>query len=239
MLYPASLHAIVPRKRASYCTRLISLLRLYGKPYGVNYIARYSLCKGIGSTFTENVVCAVHIRADLASIFGAIQTVSATYALTAKDVLFLIVGFVVGEGIKVKKAGLTGIALFPDFYLDTHECSLVRDHLDEPCMRNGNEILIVALPHATFLLPEGVLADNDRPNPVFYQEVNHTPTHRMQIVINLPVAFVGDAFHLPGHPLSIPLGQLLFEFLHTLVVPLVPRLYWTTVNQSRCKALPV
>ncbi len=67
---------IVPKSRALYCTRPISLLRLYGlnsKPYGVNYIARYSLClrEGIRSTFAQDVVGAVHIGTDRASIFGA------------------------------------------------------------------------------------------------------------------------------------------------------------------------
>src|SRR5258708_9986212 len=114
---------IVPKSRALYCTRPISLLRLYGlnsKPYGVNYIARYSLClrEGIRSTFAQDIVGTVHIGTDLAPIFGAVQAVSASDALPAKEVLFYIVGFVGGNGVEIKKAGLTGIALFSDFDLD-------------------------------------------------------------------------------------------------------------------------
>ena len=106
----------------SYCTRPISLLRLYGKPYGVNYIARYALClrESIRSTFAQNVVCAVHIGTDRASIFCAVQAVSPSDSLPAKDVLFLSVGCVGRNGVKIEKAGLTGIALFPDFDLDAH-----------------------------------------------------------------------------------------------------------------------
>src|SRR5437016_2468571 len=107
---------------ALYSTRLYFLLSLYGKPYGVNYIARYSLClrEGIRSTFTQNVVGAVHICTNLASVFRAVEPVSPSNALSAEDVLFLIVGFVVRDGIKIKKARFTGIALFSDFHLDAY-----------------------------------------------------------------------------------------------------------------------
>src|SRR5260370_21931619 len=116
---------IVPKSRALYCTRPISLLRLYGlnsKPYGVNYIARYTLClrEGIRSTFTQDVVGAIHISTDRASIFGAVQTVSPPDALSAKDMLLFIVGCVGRNRVKIKKAGFAGIALFSHFDLDTH-----------------------------------------------------------------------------------------------------------------------
>src|SRR5690349_10512290 len=101
---------IVPRDRAWYCTRPISLLRLYGlnsKPYGVNYIARYALClrEGIRPTFAQNVVRAVHIGTDRAPVFCAVQALSPSNAFSAKDVLFLSVGCVGRNGVKIEKAG--------------------------------------------------------------------------------------------------------------------------------------
>jgi antibiotic biosynthesis monooxygenase (ABM) superfamily enzyme len=57
--------------------------------------------------------------------------------------------------------------------------------------------------------------------------------------MNPPVARVGDAFHLLRHPFSLLFGKLIFVFLHAFIVPLVQRLYRTTVNQSRHKALSV
>ncbi|HLQ30518.1 MAG TPA: hypothetical protein VK140_14900 [Ktedonobacteraceae bacterium] len=90
----------------------------------MNYIARYSLCKRIGSTFTENVIGSVDIGAYLLSIFGTVQAVPAPNPFSTEDVLFFVIWPVVWKRIKVKKAGFTGIALFPDFYLDTYECSL-------------------------------------------------------------------------------------------------------------------
>ena len=220
---------------------LLHLHDLNSKPYGVNYIARYSLClrEGIGSTFTQDVVGAIHISAYRASIFGAVQAVSPSNPFPTKDVLFLIVGCVGGNRIKINKAGLTGIALFPDFELNPHESSFVGEHVNEPRMRNGHKVLIVFPPHGAFLLPQGVLADNDRSNPVCYQEVHNPLTGGVQVVIDLSVTRVGDAFHLPGDPFAVRFGKLLFEFLHALVVPLVPRFYRTTVNQARRKALAV
>ena len=141
------------------------LLRWYGlngKPYGLNYIGRYSLCtcisKCIRLTFAQNVVGAVHIGANLASIFGAVQAISPPNPLPAKEVLFLIIGCVVGYRIKVKKTSLAGIALFPDFDLDTYERRFVGEHVNEACMRDRHKVLVVALAHAGFLLPSLVSA---------------------------------------------------------------------------------
>src|SRR6266699_2901489 len=88
---------------------------------GAHYIARYSLClrEGIRSTFAQNVVCTVHICTDLASIFCAVQSVSAPDPLPAKDVLCIIIRFVVRNRVKINKAGFAGIALFLAFNLDT------------------------------------------------------------------------------------------------------------------------
>src|SRR6266568_8248485 len=96
---------IVPKSVAFYGhhTFLFDLHDLNSKPYGVNYIARYSLClrEGIGSTFAQDVVGAVHISADLASIFRAVQAVSPSNPLPAKEVFFLIVGCVVRNRVKI------------------------------------------------------------------------------------------------------------------------------------------
>src|SRR5258706_5155652 len=104
-------------------------------------------------------------------------------------------------------------------------------------MRNAYKVLIVFPPHIALLLPQGVLPDNDRPYPLCYQEVNDALASRMQVVINTPVARVGDTFHLLGNAFSVRFGQQLSEFLHALVVPLVPRFERTTVNQARREAL--
>src|SRR4249920_119352 len=77
--------------------------QLDNQPYGVNYIARYSLCECIGSTFPQNVVGTVDIGADGSPVFCTVQTRSRPYPLPTKDVLFLIVLLVIGNRIKIKK----------------------------------------------------------------------------------------------------------------------------------------
>src|SRR5260370_7568213 len=105
-------------KNQSVLLTVCFLLRLHdlnSKPYGVNYVARYSLClrEGIGSTFTQDVVGAIHISAYLASIFAAVQAVSPSNPVPTKEVLFFVIGFVVWNRVKVKKTGFTGLTLFP------------------------------------------------------------------------------------------------------------------------------
>src|SRR5260221_7135630 len=94
------------------------LFDFYGKPYGLNYVGRYSLCfESIGSTFAHNVVGTVHISAYLAPIFRAIQAVSPSDALSTKDMQLFIVRFLVGDRIKGKKTRFAGVTLFSDFQL--------------------------------------------------------------------------------------------------------------------------
>src|SRR5260370_18050427 len=90
---------------------------------GAHYLGRYSLCtcisKCIRSTFTHNVVGTVHIGTDRASIFGAVQAVFPSDSFSAKDVLFLSVGFVARYGVKIKKGTFSVIALVFTFPLHT------------------------------------------------------------------------------------------------------------------------
>src|SRR5260370_36098462 len=104
-------------------------------------------------------------------------------------------------------------------------------------MWNADKVLVVFPPHASLLLPERVFPDNDRSYPFLCQEVNHTLAGSVQVVIDAPVARVRDAFHLLGDPFSIRFGKQFLEFLHVLVLPLVPRFDRTTVTQARDKAL--
>ena len=66
--------------------------------------ARYSLCKGIGSTFTQNVVGSVHVGTDDPPVFCAVQAGSRPNPFPAKSVLCLIIGLVCWDRIKIKKA---------------------------------------------------------------------------------------------------------------------------------------
>jgi len=78
----------------------------------VNYVARYSLCKCIGFTFTENIICPVDIGANLSPIFGTVEAGSRPDTLSTEDVLLFIVWYIIGDGIEIKKAGFAGIAFY-------------------------------------------------------------------------------------------------------------------------------
>src|SRR5216684_7692552 len=106
-------------------------------------------------------------------------------------------------------------------------------------MRNAHKVLIIALAYASLLLPKRIFPDNDRSYPLFCQKVHNALTGCMQVMMNLSIARVGDAFHLSGDALSIIFRKLVLEFLHALIIPLVPRFDRTTVNQARDKALSV
>src|SRR5260370_10831341 len=106
-------------------------------------------------------------------------------------------------------------------------------------MRNADKVLIVPLAHASLLLPERILSNNDRSYPLLYQKVNHALAGSVQVVVHLPVTRVGNPLHLPGDALALCFGKAQLEFFHALVVPLVHGFERSTVNQSRNKALSV
>jgi hypothetical protein len=65
------------------------------------------------------------------------------------------------------------------------------------------------------------------------------PTNGVQIVIDTMVTCIRNLFHMLGDSLVVLFRQLVLQFLHALIIPLIPRFERTTVNQSRDKALSV
>src|SRR5439155_11277898 len=171
----------------------------------VNYLSSNSLSlrEGIRSTFAQDVICAIDIRTDDTSIFRAIQSISPSNPLSTKDVLLLVIWLIVGDRIKVKKARFTGIGLFRDLYLDSNQCCFVGDHINEPGMRNAHKVLVRLPSHSTLLLPKGVFPNDNRSRSLFNQKINDAPACGMQVVIDLPVARIGNPFHLCRYTLSI------------------------------------
>src|SRR5271165_4336648 len=98
---------------------------------GAHYIARYSLCECIGSTFAQNVVGAVDVGADDLSVFCSVQAGSRPDPLPTEGMFLLIACLVIGDRITVKKARLARIALFPDFHPDTDERRFIGQHVNE------------------------------------------------------------------------------------------------------------
>src|SRR5216683_2067846 len=106
-------------------------------------------------------------------------------------------------------------------------------------MRYLDKILIVALAHASLLLPERIFSHNDRSYPLLYQKVDQALASSVQIMVHLTVALVGDVLHLLCDTLSVFFGKAQLQLFHAFVVPLVPRFERPTVNQSRHEACTV
>jgi hypothetical protein len=154
-------------------------------------------------------------------------------------VFFLIIRLVGGDRVKIKKAGFTGVALFLHLDLDANKRRFVGEHVNEPCMRYLDKVLVVPFPHACLLLPERVFPNNNRSHSFLYQEVDNALAGGVQIVVHLPVARGGNLLHLLGDTLPIRFGKAQFQLFHAFVVPLVHGFERPTVNQSRDKTLSV
>ena len=63
-------------------------------------------------------------------------------------------------------------------------------------MRDTDKVLVVVPAHAYHLLPEGVFPDDDGADSLFDQKVDDALAGSVQVVVDLPVALVGDALHL-------------------------------------------
>ncbi len=139
----------------------------------------------------------------------------------------------------VSSTGFAGIALFLDFHLDADQLCLVRQYINQPCMRNVHKVLIVAPPVIHLLFPQGIFANDEGARAFFDHQVDNSLAGSMQIVVHLPVALVRNALHLLGDAVSFGFGQAEFQFFHAFVIPLISGFKRATVIQARDKALSV
>lgn len=123
-------------------------------PHRVNYIAPYSLCKRIGSTFANDIIRPVDIGIDGPPARGLAET---ALALPAERRLILSFRIIGRQGVEIEKAGFTGIALFGHDHLHTHRFGLVSQQLDEAGMRDLHEVLAIAPPQLDLLIQPSFL----------------------------------------------------------------------------------
>src|SRR5262249_6207449 len=156
----------------------------------------------------QDIIGTVDISTDDTSVFSTIQSVSPSNALPTKDMLLFIVRVVHWYLVKIEKTRLASIGLLCDLNVNSNQFRFIRNHVNKAGMWDHDEVLIVLSPHAHLLLPKWVLPNNDRAHALFDQKVNDAPTGGVQVVIHLPVALVGDAFHLCRYTVSILFGKL-------------------------------
>jgi hypothetical protein len=132
---------------------------LYGEPYGVNYAPSTPSRERLRSDFADDIVGAIHVRLDEPSIRRPVEP--SLHPPAAED------GWQLGcavdwQQVRVEKAGFAGVALLGNVPLDAHYFRFVGQHVDEAGMGYADEVLIPPPPYIHFLLPQRVLADDER-----------------------------------------------------------------------------
>src|SRR5215469_15240893 len=86
---------------------------------------------------------------------------------------FLLPRWIVGrQGITIEEAGLAGVALLGQDHPDPHQLGLVGQEVDKAGMRDLHELLVVLVTQLDPLLPQRVLADDQRAYPLLHQELD-------------------------------------------------------------------
>ena len=76
--------------------------------------------------------------------------------------------------------------------MDPGQLGLVRQYVDESCMGNGNEVLIVDGADLHILFPALVVSDDQDTKPFIYHPIHDVAAGPMQIMLDLAVALVGQ-----------------------------------------------
>ena len=142
------------------------------------------------------------------------------------------VGGTLAYRLPVEEAAFAGVCLIVGDHGDADQLRLVGEHLDQAGEGDAHEGLVGAPPQADALLPVGVMADDQRPNPLLYQPGDDGAAGMVQVVTHPAVAGIGQGVKLATR--VAPGGELRLETGAGLVIGLVDRFQGTTVHQTRC-----
>jgi hypothetical protein len=134
------------------------------------------------------------------------------------------------DRFQIQEGTLRGIALFLDDHPDPGHLGLVGQHVDEPRMGNGNEVLVVDPADLHILFPALVVSDDQGTQPFGHHPIHNVPAGRMQVVIHLAVAFVGQSSETMGGVL--PPGQESLQVGPQFIVVGIYALERSAVNQK-------
>lgn len=150
-----------------------------------------AILEGLRDRLAQDVVGAIDIGIDQPPITGPKQAALNSLAL---------IGLVFADGFKVEKGTFGGIGLFLLDDPDTGQFGLVGQHVDELGQRNRDEILVVLFAQLDLLFPVLVFTDDQGANAFSHQQVDDPFAGHVQVVLDLPVALVGQV--------NDPLGQI-------------------------------
>lgn len=194
-------------------------------PYRLNYDSPYPVGKSVRDYFTQDVVGGVDIGLDQPSIAGTEQA--------APDTLACIL-LVLANRLLVEEGTLAGVTFFGDDDLNPDECGFVGEQVDELGMGQEDKVLVGTLAEPDLLLPAIILADDQRPDALREQRLDHQAATTVEFGLDPPIALVGDHLQLPGGMLTCLETTLQVSAL--LIVTLIDRLEWSSANQKRDKA---
>src|SRR6266566_7701342 len=194
-----------------------------------NCRGRYpSTIKGCRDYFSANVVAAIHIGVDDSLPAGRIPAP----VPPATETWFRCPGRIIHRDIiAVKKTGFAGIALLGENHTDAHQLCFVGEQLDETGMRDLHKVLVIALAHLDFLLPERVLADNQRPDALLHQQLDNATAGRMQGMHDAATALRRNTIKLARRTAAL-LRKATLRASALLVVILIPAFDRLAVDQT-------
>src|SRR5947209_8469616 len=105
--------------------------------------------------------------------------IPAPLTLAAEPWFFCPAGIVDRNLIPVKETGTAGIALFGEDHPYPYQLRLVGEQLDEASVWNLHKVLVIAPAHLHFLLPERILAKNQRPDPLLDEQLDDPTAGRV------------------------------------------------------------
>src|SRR5258708_17417796 len=190
-----SIPSTVSGNDVKYARHILHHSRLDGKPPGPNCGGLYpSAVEGCREYFSTDVVGAVNIGVHGSTPFDAVPTaIPATREVRFVTLLLAVGRVVCWEHIAIQEAGTAGVGFFGEQHRNAHQLGFVGEQLDEPGMGNLHEFLIVAMAQLHPLLPEWILANDERTNSFLHQQINDATAGRMQIVHHPAIALRRDS----------------------------------------------
>src|SRR5271169_822461 len=120
-----------------------------GNPGGVNYDAPYPVAEGVRDYFSQDVERAVDVGIEATPVGSLKQSTLDPLASVDLPLAYW---------LQVEEAARCCVALFTHNDADADQLRRVAKHLDEPCVRHEDEVLVGLLTQPDGLCPAVVLA---------------------------------------------------------------------------------
>src|SRR5690554_3106911 len=132
--------------------------------------------------FSHDICATVYVSIDKLAIRGAVETSLDTSATKRRFLLSILP--VDGHLIQIQSTRLAGIGLFSKRHENARLFSLVIDHINQLCMGNRGEFLVVDLSNIHTLLPVWIATYNDMPCPSAQALADNPVADFMEVIMD-------------------------------------------------------